>query len=184
MRTVFAFVLLWASLLIEFLTGQIGLPLLLAALVVYYISLADSLEMGFTVAIGFGILTDLVYCRSLPVTAAILCAALLAGRLIRIKPPNHPLETAMPGMGVALVALLGGGLARIALSRQPENFADLGWQLIFFGVIGLCLMPLLTAGLDAAGGKLGLAPAVQDAKSNFERLRPRRVSEPRKERKP
>jgi len=178
MRTVFVFTLLWASLLFELLTGQIGLPLLLAALVIYYISLTTSLGVGFAVAIGFGILTDLVYGRILPVTAAILPAALLTGRLIRLDRPTHPLETALPGMGIALVALLGGGIARLALSGQPGSFRELLWELIFFGALGLFLMPAMTAVFDAAGRKLGLDPAIGEPKPSLERLRPRRVREP------
>jgi|GEM_PF-3456135 len=181
MKTVFVFTLLWASLLFELLTGQIGLPLLLAALVVYYISLATSLGTGFAAAIGFGILIDLVYGRILPVTAAILPAALLAGRLIRIGHPTHPLETALPGMGIALCALLGDGVARLALSGQPGSFRELIWELIFFGAFGLFLMPVLTVVFDAAGRKLGLAPAIGEPKSSLERLRPRRVREPNRE---
>jgi len=181
MRAVFVFTLLWASLLFELLTGQIGLPLLLAALVIYYISLATSLGLGFTLAIGFGILTDLVYGRILPVTAAILPAALLAGRLIRLDRPTHVLETALPGMGIALAALLGSGVARLALSGQPGSFRELLWELIFFGALGLFLMPLMTVIFDVAGRKLGLSPAIGEAKPNLERLRPRRGREPGRE---
>lgn len=181
MRTVSVFTLLWASLLFELLTGQIGLPLLLAALVVYYIALTTSLGTGFAAAIGFGILTDLVYGRILPVTAAILPAALLAGRLIRLDRPTHPLETALPGMGIALVAILGNGVAQLALSGQPGNFREFIWELIFFGALGLFLMPAMTAAFDAVGRKLGLAPAIGEPKSSLERLRPRRVREPNRE---
>lgn len=181
MKAVFVFTLLWASLLVELLTGLIGLPLLLAALVIYYVSLVTSLGIGFSAAIGFGILTDLVYGRELPVTAAILAAALLTGRLVRLSPPTHPLETALPGMGIALAGLLGSGIARLALSGQPANFREFLWELIFFGALGLFLMPLMTVLFDAVGRKLGLAPAIGEAKPNFDRLRPRRVREPRGE---
>lgn len=181
MKAVFLFALLWAALLIELLTGQIGLPLLLSALVVYYVSLTASLGIGFAVAIGFGLLTDLLYGRALPVTAVILSVSLLTGRLIRLGPPTHPLETALPGMGVALAAVLGGGVTHMILSSQPGNFGNFIWELIFFGALGLLLTPALTVLFDAAGRKLGLAPAVEEPKSNFERLRPRRVREPKEE---
>lgn len=181
MKAVFVFTLLWASLLVELLTGQIGLPLLLAAMVIYYVSLVTSLGAGFAAAIGFGILTDLLYGRVLPVTAAILAAALLTGRLIRLSPPTHPLETALPGMGITLIGLVGGGVARFALSGQPGNFREFAWELIFFGALGLFVMPLLTVLFDAVGRKLGLAPAIGETKPSFDRLRPRRVREPRGE---
>ncbi|MEI3002072.1 MAG: hypothetical protein V8T86_14430 [Victivallis sp.] len=112
-------------------------------------------------------------------TAAILAAALLAGKLIRLKAPTHPFETALPGMGIALVAILGGGIVRLSLSTQPEQVDEFLWELIFFGALGLFLMPLLTLLFDAAGSRLGLGAAICEPKASFERLRPRRVREPR-----
>ena len=179
MRTVYVFALLGLAFLAELLAGRLDLPFFLAALVVYYVSLTTSLGIGFAVSIGFGILLDLAYGRDLPVTAAILAAALLAGKLIRLKAPTHPFETALPGMGIALVAILGGGIVRLSLSTQPEQVDEFLWELIFFGALGLFLMPLLTLLFDAAGSRLGLGAAICEPKASFERLRPRRVREPR-----
>ena len=80
-----------------------------------------------------------------------------------------------------LVELLGGGVARLALSGQPGSFRELIWELIFFGASGLFLMPVLTILFDAAGRKLGLAAAIAEPKPSLERLRPRRVREPNRE---
>lgn len=184
MKAVYVFTLLFFSLLAELLAGTLDLPLFLSALVLYYISLTGPLGAAFLFSILFGVLLDLAYGRALPVTAVILAASLATGRLIRLKAPTHPFETALSGMGIALAAILGGSVVRLALSSQPENFGELFWELIFFGALGLFLMPLLTLLLDAAGRKLGLASALSEPKSNFDRLRPRRVRESRERKEP
>ncbi len=184
MRAAFTFLFLWLALMLELLAGQLGLPLLLVALVIYYALLTTSTAMGFAIAIAAGILIDLIYGRTLPVTPVILAAALLTGRLIHLKEPTHPLETALPGMGIALVAILGNSVARLALSTLPGKFNELIWELIFFGAVGLVIMPVLTIILDGIGRKLGLDTAIQEPKSNIGALRPRRVREPRKAKRP
>ena len=184
MRALYFFVLLFLALLFELLAGSFALPLFLPALVIYYLSLAGSVEAAFYLAVLFGTLLDLIYGRELPTTAVVLVAALTAGRLIRREAPAHPYETAMPGMGAALAALLGDGVVTFALSNESSPLGMFFWQLIFFGAIGLFLMPLLTLGLDGIGKQLGLSGALREPKSTFDRLRPRRVREPRAGRQP
>ena len=184
MRALYVFMLLFLSLLAELLAGSYGIPLFLSALVIYYIALAGPSGAAFYLAVLFGVTLDLVYGRTLPTTAVVLVAALTVGRLIRLKAPVHPFETALPGMGVVLVALFGGGVVRLALANEPEPLGMFFWNLIFFGALGLFLMPLLTIVFDHAGKKLGLSGALSEPKSTFDRLRPRRVREPRAGRQP
>ena len=184
MKALYFFVLLFLALLIELLAGSFVLPLFLPALVIYYLSLSGRTGAAFYLAVLFGVLLDLVYGRELPTTALVLVAALSAGRLIRLKAPVHPYETALPGMGVALIAILGDGVVSLTLTREPEALGTFFWKLIFFGALGLFLMPLLTIGLDAVGKKLGFPGALREPKSTFDRLRPRRVREPRAGRQP
>lgn len=179
MRALYLLALLCLVFLAELLAGNCDLPFFLAALVVYYASLVTSPGIGVSVSIGFGILLDLTYGRNLPVTAVILTSALLSGKLIRFKAPTHPLETALPGMGVSLISVLGGGIARFTLSTQPEPIDAFLWKLIFFGTLGFFLMPLLTRLFDALGSRLGLESAIREPKACFGRLRPRRVREVR-----
>ena len=184
MKTLFFFVLLFLSLLIELLAGSLGLPLFLSALVIYYLALVGPAAAAFYLAILLGVVLDLSYGRELPATAVVLTAALATGRLMHLKAPVHSFETALPGMGVILTALIGDALTNFALSRQPESLGLFFWKLIFFGALGLFLMPLLTLSLDAVAGKLGIPGALREPKSTFDRLRPRRVREPRTRRLP
>ncbi len=184
MKTVYFFVLLFLALLFELQVGKLALPLLLPALVIYYVSLAGRTGTAFYLAILFGVVLDLAYGRELPTTTLVLVVSLAVGRVIRLKAPSHTYETALPGMGIALTALLGGDVVRLTLTNDPETPGTFFWKLIFFGAIGLFLMPFLTLLFDRIGGKLGVSGALCAPKSTFDRLRPRRVREPRTGRLP
>ncbi|MDR0932335.1 MAG: hypothetical protein LBM70_04870 [Victivallales bacterium] len=177
MRAVYIFVLLFFSLLFELVLGSFAFPLFLSALVLYYISLSGPFRRALWLAILFGVLLDLIYDRALPITAVILTISLVVGKAMHVKTPTHPLETALPGMGVALSAILGNIVVGLTLANQPARSDDSFWQLIFFGALGLFIMPILTRMLDKFGKKLGLSGALGTPKSKFDRLRPRRVRE-------
>ncbi len=180
MKVVFLLFVFAIATLLEFYGGVLMLPapLLALALVTLYFSFVFSPVTVFPPALLAGLVLDLGFDRPYPFSGVILLAALLAGRLIRPKAPEHLQETALCGLGSAFIAILGGVLASSAMVSSLPDPRELVWHLLFWGALGFAVTPLLVLGLDAAGRTLGIEGAIRQQKSTVGgRLRPRKVRE-------
>lgn len=89
------------------------------------------------------------------------------------------LEAALPGMAIGATAALGAAALRMP-GGQPPSWLLL-WQAVWFGSIGLLLLPLTVFVLDSAARTLGLPEFLKETRSRLNRnplgRRPRRVRE-------
>lgn len=116
----------------ELFLGAVGVPLPLAAPLVFCLTAAAGYRAGAVSAIGLGVWFDLLYGRDFPVSVWALLAVVLVASLQHREHPDHRLALTLP----AFLALLAGE-AVWALGVMPPDpvFAEL--LRLAGGVIGL-----------------------------------------------
>lgn len=179
MKAVFLITVTALAMLAELLAGNVGIYLPLTAYAVFYFTCSISAAAGVAAAIVAGTVLDLIYGRTLLLTPLILLAALAAGWSLRRNQMETLLEAALPGMAIGATAALGAAALRMP-GGQPPSWLLL-WQAVWFGSIGLLLLPLTVFVLDSAARTLGLPEFLKETRSRLNRnplgSRPRRVRE-------
>ncbi len=168
------------AMLAELLFGNLGIYLPLTAYAVFYFLCSFSAAAGIAAAIVAGTVLDLIYGRNFLLTPFILLAACGAGWSLRRNRMETLLEAALPGMAAGVAAALGAAAFQLPGGRPP-SLQLLVWQLIWFGVTGLLLLPLTVLLLDSIAHTLGLPQFLKESRSRLNRnplgSRPRRVRE-------
>ena len=179
MKAAFLITVTALAMLAELLAGNVGIYLPLTAYAVFYFTCSISAAAGVAAAIVAGTVLDLIYGRTLLLTPLILLAALAAGWSLRRNQMETLLEAALPGMAIGATAALGAAALRMP-GGQPPSWLLL-WQAVWFGSIGLLLLPLTVFVLDSAARTLGLPEFLKETRSRLNRnqlgSRPRRVRE-------
>ncbi len=166
MKLLFVATVIILAMLIELLSGSIGLYLPLTALVAFYLYGSMSLEIGIFVALLAGIILDLVYGRTLILTPIILIVAIGAGWCLHRKRPELLLETIPSGIAVGIVVAVGASVMRL-LNGLPHPFQRLPWEMVWLGGIGLLLFPLVIIILDPIAQQLGFPRFIKKSRSRW-----------------